>query len=365
MPIPVNSITDYMLKNQDLSAKMMQNSLNRLYAEPERQAQLNQLQAQSAAMPETLATQNAFRQASAQNLMNPFRINQMLSSSGKHVLEPMLLNALQTGKITQPQFNQLMQQGQGGQPEQGQPEQVAPPTMTSGQPIPEEKQGLSLGMTDQQIKDYYGAKRQKESSDPKTRERVMFATNIEKTLRDIGDPTFFNEFTGLGGQARLLQEKAKAAVGQPVSPEFVKWNDFVKVQARMLAGQIRQFYGESIQPEINRELQQMSNPTYWYANPELAYSQLNRLINLVRQEAQTYNKSLNAPVRSSEEALNEPLPPKSTLGEKKPTKTYSERLEKPILDLIASGGLTEEYYRKLTPEQQKAARKAMEGHPNG
>lgn len=43
-------------------------------------------------------------------------------------------------------------------------------------------------------------------------------------------------------------------------------------------------------------------------------------------------------------------------------KGYSKYLNKPILDLIESGGLTDEYYRNLTPEQRKAARKVLEAY---
>lgn len=360
MGLDVRSPIDYMSSNQQLIDQMMQSRLNRMYAEPERQAQLNMLQEQAKAYPQTLQTQNSFRQASAQNLMNPFRINQMLSSSGKHVLEPGLLNQLFSGKMTLPQMQQMQQMQQ--QPQQQMPQENDMGMSAEETAIPQQSNFGNINQ--QQLQDYYGGIRQKSSSDVATRNRVKFATNVEKTLQRIGEPTFFDKYTGMGGQLKLKKDQLMAATGK-TDPELKKYNNFIHTQVPLLTSQIRQFYGDSIQPEVRNELKQMENPQYWYANPELAYGQYNELVNLFRNEAQTYDVALNAPTMTSTEAVKKTPPEQAEYKPKTAKKTYSQRLGEPIKELISSGGLTKEYFSSLPKEQRDAILAEMRKQKNG
>lgn len=144
----------------------------------------------------------------------------------------------------------------------------------------------------------YDAARQKLTSDLSTRQKSLYAQNIDKTLSRMPEDVI-NNYSGLEGHARLAKDFLQSQTGKP-SEEYKQFSKFAQTDAPILAGQIRQFYGESVQPSVRHELENLSNPIYWTTHPDVAMAKFEELINLLHSEADTYNKALNNPISASQ-----------------------------------------------------------------
>lgn len=131
----------------------------------------------------------------------------------------------------------------------------------------------------------YQGKLAKEVSDTKTRERTLFATNIDKTLDQINVNDLV-KYAGTFGKGARTAEEIKSAGGKP-SEEFIKFKEAV-VGADILAKQVRQFYGDSITPQIQEKLANLSNPDFWASNPEVAKRMFNKFKDILKSETETY-----------------------------------------------------------------------------
>jgi len=154
-----------------------------------------------------------------------------------------------------------------------------------------------------QLAEQYGLLRQKQSSDAQARNRNLFATNIDKTIENI-NPQHLVGYSGLKGAAELAKDKAMAGLGQ-VSP---KYENYMKsmVGADMLATQVRQFYGDSIQPSMIERLQRLTNPSTWANSPELAEKLYNQTVKILKQETGTYRQAVKSTKAYEEQPMQMP-----------------------------------------------------------
>ena len=132
---------------------------------------------------------------------------------------------------------------------------------------------------------------QKTTTDATARQKTLYAANIDKTLANI-DPNILTQYSGPQGQFNLKKEQAKAAAGNP-SDEYLKYQDAVTA-AQLLAKQVRQFYGDSIQPSVAAELEFLSNPSSWLNSPKTAMHRFNAFKNLLKAESGTYQAALKS-----------------------------------------------------------------------
>lgn len=135
----------------------------------------------------------------------------------------------------------------------------------------------------------YDLQQQKIISDVDTRKRALFASNIDKTLGSIN----VNDLTQYAGLAGKLEEKL--ATGQALTgQENKKYEDYQKalVGAKLLSKQVRQFYGDSITPQVQEKLNELTNPATWKNNPKIAKSNFEAFANILRKETQTYRNAL-------------------------------------------------------------------------
>lgn len=137
----------------------------------------------------------------------------------------------------------------------------------------------------------YELLRQKATTDTDTRKRNLFASNIEQTLGMI-DPNALTQYAGALGAVKKA--------GQGVAASFGKENQgYDKYQqsltgARMLATQVRQFYGDSVQPSVQEKLNNLVNPEFWNSNPKIARQNYDQLVNILNKEMQTYRDALQS-----------------------------------------------------------------------
>ena len=137
----------------------------------------------------------------------------------------------------------------------------------------------------------YDLKMQKEVSDFDSRKRSLFAANVDKTLVNINVDDL-TQYAGVKGGIAKLSEEAKAPFGK----ESQNYRNFQKslAAAQLLAKQVRQFYGDSIQPTMQAHIESMVNPATWSNNPELAKQSFDTVKNILNKETGTYRGALTS-----------------------------------------------------------------------
>jgi len=148
----------------------------------------------------------------------------------------------------------------------------------------------------------YELSRQKQISDSDARKRALFASNVDKTLENI-NPKDLVQYGGIKGQAKLKADQIKAGLGN-ASKDYVKYQDAL-TGAKLLAKQVRQFYGDSITPQVQEQLAEMVNPATWANNPDVALRKFNRFKKILQSETGTYRSALKETKEFNEDAQKE------------------------------------------------------------
>jgi hypothetical protein len=261
-------------------------------------------------LPDELAANNAYKLAMSRYLGSPAQFEKGMSPEGKLLLE-----------------QQLTRQGgiAGLAPTMG--GNMIPPSPTAnaggnglaaGYPVlPGGRNPANIGATQSvvndiqkqniaqapdgtlrtrdQIGDIYDAALQKRTSDVQTRNKAKYAINIDKTLARI-DPNVMSYYTGPAGALRLKKDMAASLMGNS-SPEFVKFQTIVSDDVPVLADQVRQFYGDSIQPSVRASLESLANPANWKTQPDVMMAKFNEMKALLGNETDTYLNNLDSPLR--------------------------------------------------------------------
>lgn len=159
------------------------------------------------------------------------------------------------------------------------------------QPITPEQQKSMQGQYDLAI--------QKATSDLQTRQKVLYASNIDKTIASF-NPEDLVQYSGLAGSFEKMKQQGLAPVGKE-SEAYDKYMN-AKASAEMLATQVRQFYGDSIQPSMIARLESLTNPETWAKNPKLARQNLDQIQSILKKETQTYRDATQstAPYKGTE-----------------------------------------------------------------
>lgn len=139
----------------------------------------------------------------------------------------------------------------------------------------------------------YQLAKQKATTDTDTRKKTLFASNIDKTI-DAIDTKDLTQFGGLNGKLKLKQEEIKAATSPGTESEDYRRYLEAANKAQVLAKQVRQFYGDSIQPAMLKKTEQLSNPATWKNNPEIAERLFKSFTSLLKQETGTYRGALKS-----------------------------------------------------------------------
>lgn len=130
----------------------------------------------------------------------------------------------------------------------------------------------------------------KNKTDSQTRQKALYAANIDKTLAMI-DPKALTQYGGALGTSERLAQKGLASLGLESSNYDAYSNQLSAVQR--LASQVRQFYGDSVIPSNVERLLNEFNTGSFFTNPKLAQQKFNTLKNILNKETQTYRNALN------------------------------------------------------------------------
>lgn len=155
----------------------------------------------------------------------------------------------------------------------------------------------------QELSGVYDLLRQKDTTDVDTRKRNLFATNIEKTLEQI-NPSDLTQYAGFTGGLNKLTQQGLASIGHE-SEAYDKYQNALQA-VEFLTSQVRQFYGDSIQPSMLERLNKLANPSTWTSNPKLAQSMFDITKTILGTELQTYRDALKstAPYQDQNLTLN-------------------------------------------------------------
>jgi hypothetical protein len=259
-----------------------------------------------------------------QNILAQTLPTRALTAPGKSIVEQSNVGAglMPTGNQWggQPGQQQPMQGQQSPMQQQGMPGQMPQPQIPGAgsmgnaisQAINRGQQVPQAPGSPQELADQYALYRQKNVSDVDTRKRNLFATNIEKTLNNINVDDL-TQYAGLKGGIEMKKQQGLASVGKQ-SAAYDKFQNSLTA-ADFLASQVRQFYGESIQPEMRQKLESLTNPSTWTNNPKLATQLFNQTKNILGQEMQTYRDALKSPRTYQGGSASQPAP--STRGVRK------------------------------------------------
>jgi hypothetical protein len=137
----------------------------------------------------------------------------------------------------------------------------------------------------QEMLGQYQLQRLKLTSDVDTRKKSLFATNIDKTLDSINVDDL-TQFGGLAGGIVKKMNEGKALTGNETE-SYRKYHDSLTA-AKLLAKQVRQFYGDSITPGVQEQLSMLTNPSSWTNNPAIAKRKFNQFKSILKNETNTY-----------------------------------------------------------------------------
>lgn len=134
----------------------------------------------------------------------------------------------------------------------------------------------------------------KDTTDAAIRNKIPYAENVKITLDSI-NPDDLVQFSGPKGTINLGIESLKAAFGAP-SENYLAYQKSL-TSAQTLKKQLRQFWGDSIQPAATEEIGKLTNPSHWNKNPEVAKQQFEQLKKITEQELASFTSHGTSPVK--------------------------------------------------------------------
>jgi hypothetical protein len=160
----------------------------------------------------------------------------------------------------------------------------------------------------------------KQTSDAAVRDRATYANAITKTLDTIPVDSL-EHYAGGSGRVNLMEDRLGNFLGQKTSPQYNDYQSFMNTTMPFLKGQITKFYGGSVQPAAQRELDILGNPTNWKSNPGIVRSSLKKLQDLFNSEAGTFSTAASkgtqnfvpAKIPGLSETKNQGIPAQSAI----------------------------------------------------
>ena len=132
----------------------------------------------------------------------------------------------------------------------------------------------------------------KDTTDPKTREKLINASNMNITLDSI-NPKYLTQYSGAPGKVDKLADSIIESAGAG-SPAYKNYQREV-IKATAAAKQMRQYLGDSIQPSSQEKLDKLANPEAWNVSPELAAENFEFIRDLYKRETQTLVRAAQDP----------------------------------------------------------------------
>lgn len=121
--------------------------------------------------------------------------------------------------------------------------------------------------------------------------RSTYGDAIRQTLNSI-PVNVLQKYSGPNGNAQLIKDRISNLLGY-APPSYNTYQTFMNSTMPLLKGQMTKFYGGSVQPEAQKELDNLANPTNWQSNPQIVKQSLQNLQNIFNKEAKTFSQAAN------------------------------------------------------------------------
>jgi hypothetical protein len=182
----------------------------------------------------------------------------------------------------------------------------------------------------------------KKTTDPKTREKLINANNMNITLDSI-DPKKLTYYSGIEGQ---FVDKPADAILEGFGEGSQEYKDYIHEinKANFAAKQMRQYLGDSIQPSAQAKLDKLTKPEAWNVSPKTAEENFNFMRDLYKQESQTLVRAATDPTLYESIGVNN-----------NPTKNSAFTIPAPkIPNTVRSKADFQAWLKTLTPAQRNA-----------
>lgn len=114
-------------------------------------------------------------------------------------------------------------------------------------------------------------------------QKMAFAANIQKTLEQMPE----SAITSYSQNPLKLANDYRKSLEGNVTKDYADYLRFIS-NSKVLAKQVRQFYGDSITPSTREDLERITNPISWRTSPKAALVTYNALKNTLGREIDTY-----------------------------------------------------------------------------
>lgn len=151
---------------------------------------------------------------------------------------------------------------------------------TTVQPPPENNNGAPTASQ------HYSLRQAKQDLPTFVQQKNLSANNIEKTIKNV-DLDALTNYNGVMGASKLSYEKARDLAGLETSEEYKKYKE-AEAKFNFLGNQIRQFYGDSVQPSAMEALQKKLDPRSSLHGQKTGKIKFNSTKDLLEKELQTY-----------------------------------------------------------------------------
>lgn len=131
---------------------------------------------------------------------------------------------------------------------------------------------------------------QKDVTDPSTRERVLLAKNIHKTIANIDKKALFR-YSGIPGRAKKVFDMIKSGALSKDTPEYKEYTRSL-ANVGAFAKQFRQYMKDSVTPSNQEDLKTITNPSAWHNSPGVAQAAFDALVDTLNQEIGTFEEAL-------------------------------------------------------------------------
>jgi hypothetical protein len=182
----------------------------------------------------------------------------------------------------------------------------------------------------------------KKTTDPKTREKLINANNMNITLNSI-DPKKLTYYSGIEGQ---FVDKPAEAILEGFGEGSQQYKNYIHEtnKATFAAKQMRQYLGDSIQPSSQEKLDKLTKPEAWNVSPQTAEENFNFMRELYKQESQTLVR-----------AATDPTLYEGTGTENNPAKNSTFTVQAPkIPSTVKNKADFQAWLKTLTPAQRDA-----------
>lgn len=236
---------------------------------------------------QTARINNQYKQALSKYYQSPALQERGLTNVGKSFVEAPIVRS-------------ILQNYGANQPNQVSPYNDGEKNINENQNNQDIQNNYNPEGNEDDISNAYQLSRQKQTTDLDTRKRNLFASNIDKTTKYINPEHLFS-YSGIGGHIKKAIDYGNASQNKP-SERFQNYQKALTA-AQLLAKQTRQFYGASITPQMDKQLNELVNPESWILDKDTAIKKYHQLMDILKNETGTYRQALKS--RKAYEEQNE------------------------------------------------------------